>query len=292
MPSPADPAGGYVLDWEKAADRTVPANAPPGWAKEYNSNLVHTDGHYQVELHAWLRFIFRSWVRTRTKAAWIPDAIKRRIVTSLVRFPIVKPPRTRGGLWCVRFQLEKTDPVINSGTRAELTAGFEPVGAERWYGFSIYLPTDWQFDQAAEIVTQWHQHWDIGTSPPLAIQTHKGNWEISQNWEGPNGIIYANTPIGPYQTDRWTDWVVHVRWSAGANGLLEIWKDGQPVTGFSPKNGKNNYTDPAHGNYMKFGIYKWAWSQGKPSDTSRRVMFYDELRIADQTGTYGTVRPR
>jgi hypothetical protein len=196
------------------------------------------------------------------------------------------PEPVRGGAVSARFELQKSDPVINNGTRAELTAPFEPVGAERWYGFSVYLPTSWAYDQSAEIVTQWHQHWDVGSSPPLALVTRKGNWEISQNWEG----YEQQTVVGTYQTGRWTDWVFHVKWSAGADGVVQIWKDGQPVAGFGNRIGKNTYQS-SYGNYMKIGIYKWDWSQGNPSDTVRRVMYHDELRVADGSGSYEAVAP-
>jgi len=240
-----------VLDWESAAQRAMPAAAPPGWAREYDPSIRH-GGEPQL------------------RAAHGPEE------------PV------RAGGWSARFQLYKTDPVINHGTRAELSAGFEPVGAERWYGFSIYLPYTWVPDRAAEIVTQWHQHWAIGSSPPLAIQTHNGQWEISQNWEG----YQADTPVGAYATGCWTDFVVHLKWSAGADGVLDIYKDGVPVPGFYHKHGKNTYDDPRQGNYMKVGIYKWAWSQHRPSDTSRRVMYFDALRVADEHGSYGAVAPR
>jgi hypothetical protein len=198
----------------------------------------------------------------------------------------------RAGLYSARFALERGDPVINNGVRCELSAGFEPVGAERWYGFSIYLSSIWKTDRAADIVTQWHQHWSIGTSPPLSIGTRDGQWLISQNWEGPH---YSNTPIGSYQKSTWTDWVVHVKWSAGSDGLLTIWKNGQPVPGFNNKQGKNTYSDTQHGNYMKIGIYKWPWNPnwtGVQSDVDERRMYYDELRMADQRGSYDAVKPR
>jgi hypothetical protein len=250
--SPSAPGQGvYVLNWENPASRSVPEAAPPGWAKEYRPDVRHGD---------------EPQLRTANRS---------------------KEP-VRCGRWSARFQLYKDDPVINNGARAELSADFEPVGAERWYGFSIYLPDTWAYDQSAEIVTQWHQHWDIGSSPPLSIITRKGQWEISQNWEGP---FYSSTPVGAYQTGRWTDWVVHVKWSAGEGGVLNIWKDGKPVPGFFQKQGKNTHLDPRHGNYMKIGIYKWDWSQGKPSSTTRRIMYYDELRIAAGPNRYKQVIP-
>jgi hypothetical protein len=82
-----------------------------------------------------------------------------------------------------------------------------------------------------------------------------------------------------------------VNWSAGGDGRLSIWKDGQPVPGFTNKQGKNTYNS-TYGNYMKIGIYKWAWSQGKPSDTTERHMYHDALRIADGSGSYAAVAPR
>ncbi len=249
---PSTAAAGVLtaLDWEPSAQQTVPAQPPPGWAAEYRRDLVHPDtGEPQVRI------------------ARAPEPV-------------------RGGTASARFELHRTDPVINNGTRAELTAPFEPKNAERWYGFSIYLPASWVPDRSAEIVTQWHQHWDLGGSPPLALVTRGGNWEISQHWEGHGRQSVA----GRYETDRWTDWVFHVRWSTGADGLVQVWKDGRPVAGFENRIGRNTY-DSSYGNYMKIGIYKWDWSQKKPSDTSRRVMYHDELRVADGSGDYATVAP-
>ena len=248
--SPAIPGAAYVLDWENPADRTLPAAPPSGWVKEYDPS-VRRGGEPQI------------------RTAHTP----------------VEP--VRSGQWSARFQLYKGDPVIHGGTRAELAAGLEPVNAERWYGLSIYLPYTWTNDRSAEIVTQWHQHWDICCSPSLAIQTRKGQWEIGQSWDGYN----KSTPIGPYQTGRWTDWVVHVKWSAGGSGVLDIWRDGRPVPGFFNKIGTNTYRSST-GNYLKIGIYKWDWSQNHPSDTTRRVMYVDELRVSDSRGSYRAVAPR
>ncbi|WP_198681174.1 polysaccharide lyase family 7 protein [Lentzea terrae] len=191
------------------------------------------------------------------------------------------PEPVRAGASAVRFELDRNNPGPQDGPRAEL-AGDE-LGGERWYGFSIYLPESWKADRAADIVTQWHHTLNTG-SPPLAIETQGGNWRISQNWEDSE----KDTPVGAYQVGRWTDWVVHVRWSAGSDGLLEIWKDGVPVPGFEHKTGKNSYRDPRA--YMKIGIYKWPWKD-QQSDTTNRVMYHDELRIADASGSYQQVAP-
>jgi hypothetical protein len=279
--TPSDPgAGGYVLDWEDEQGHLPPGKPPAGWNPQF--------------------------VPGRVRIAAIGDG---------------EP--VRGGRYSARFELLKDDQ-FKRHARSELAATPpEPVpqpgqtGTERWYGFSIYLPaapeTDrWKPDQASDIVTQWHQA-DAdprGGSPPLAILTGKdlkdpagprGCWYISQrNWNVANDTI--STRIGPYEPElgRWTDWVVHVKWSAMENdpeAFVKIWKNGAEVfdwrkgTDLFEKTGRRN-SSIGYGNYMKIGIYKWPWSQGKPSDTDRRVMYHDELRIADQRGSYEAVAPK
>lgn len=188
----------------------------------------------------------------------------------------------RAGDHAARFELDRNDPGSTGGPRAELSG--EVLTGEHWYGFSIYLPDSWAPDRAAEIVTQWH-HTGLTGSPPLAIETQGGNWRVSQNWDGHE----VDTPVGAYETGKWTDWVVHITWSSGNDGRLQIWKDGEPVPGFEDKRGQNSWDDEKA--YMKVGIYKWPWGQGQESDTDNRVMFHDEVRIADASGSYEQVAP-
>jgi hypothetical protein len=266
--SPSLPGAGYRLGWENRSDWTVPDGPPPGWAAEYLPSVRHADGEPQVR------------------------------VASIARHEPV-----RDGQRSVRFDLAKADPPLHNGSRAELGAEdpVEPPGVERWYGFSIYLPRTWVADRAPEVVAQWHQsggECSAGCSPPLSIITQRGQWVISQNWQrshAPGDWYFSDTAIGAYRTGHWTDWVVHVKWSVAGDGLLEIWKGGRPVSGFAHKLGRNDdygERDAGRGNYFVIGIYKWPWSQGQTSDTTRRVLYTDALRIADARGSYKTVVPR
>jgi hypothetical protein len=191
---------------------------------------------------------------------------------SIVRVPA--PVRSGGA--SARFELERGDPVINHNTRAELASPIEPLGAELWYAVSIFLPSDWTPDRSQEIVAQWHQYYTIDGEPPLAIATQDGQWEIQTARDGHSGTAR----VGAYRTGVWTDWLVHARFSADGTGLTQIWRDGEPVPGFADLRGPNTYRSP-YGIYLKVGLYKWDWSQHNPSDTTRRVMYLDELRIAD-----------
>ena len=254
-PTPSAPGTGYTLDWEN----TAVGLPPPNWVAQYNTSKV-------------------------------------RMASTANGDPV------RAGQRSVRFQLDQSDPALHNGKRAELAATpEEPAGAERWYGFSTYLPSSWVPDSAGDVVTQWHQSDRVsncgtqGCSPPLSIGTKNGQWVISQSWQNYIGNIndwsFSNTPIGAYQTGRWTDWVVHVKWSAkdSPDATLEIWKDGALVWN-KPGLRNDDFPDGTYGNYMKFGIYKWPWMNG-PSDTTSRVLYYDELRIADGSGSYAAVSP-
>jgi len=194
-------------------------------------------------------------------------------VNSLARF----------GSYSLRFELRKTDGDIGWSKRAEAcryTKSEPAQKCERWYAASTYLPSDYTTDPSPELVTQWHT--DAG-SPPLALWTHNGQWRIT---------IFGKyqTKLGNYEKNKWVDWVYHVKWSAGADGLIEIWKDNKLVF---TKVGANIYSNSIGGAYMRVGIYKWPWKSGSnpASTTTKRVMYIDEVRIGGENATYYDVAP-
>ncbi|MBC7791529.1 MAG: heparin lyase I family protein [Anaerolineae bacterium] len=224
----------------------------------------------------------------------------------------VQQEMQRSGLYSARAELRATDPVAGASKRSELrvTSGniVGGVGSERWYGLRIYIPDSWQVDVNREdyqILAQWHNLPDteLGeryTPPPLAIWIDKGEWSIWNYWD-PNAVseLTKGAPAAPggrmvlwrgaFSRGRWTDWVVHVKWSYGADGLLEIWKDGQRVVS---RTGPNTYND-RRPLYFMAGIYKWMWSNpGGVWSQPTRVAYFDDLRIAGSVGSYAAVAPR
>ena len=205
----------------------------------------------------------------------------------------------RAGKHAVRFRVRKDQPDVAGSKRAELVRDSVPPTAERWYGFSIYLPDDYRIDPTEEIVTQWHAvpDFDEGESwrsPPLALLTENGRWKVNWRWDARKVTPKDNPPasefhdLGPYDRGRWTDWVVHVRWSWGDEGVLEIWKDGQRV--FEHR-GPNAYNDD-RGPYLKIGIYKWLYKQAPDkATTTERVLFMDEVRVGGPDAGYKDVSP-
>lgn len=184
----------------------------------------------------------------------------------------------RSGKFSTRYELNKTDPDIYASKRTEAAraSNDEPTLAERWYGASYY-PKDWVNDPAPELVTQWQSL--KGVSPPLALWSNNGNWEV---------VLFgvSHKVIGALESNKWTDFVFHVKWSTGADGLIEIWKDGIKQPSISGANTYSGYP----GNYMKNGIYKWPWAHPDKytSKTTKRVIYIDDVRIGS---SYKDVAP-
>jgi hypothetical protein len=206
------------------------------------------------------------------------------------------PDPVRAGARSARFELNQADPISRNSKRTELAAGSDPENAERWYGFSIFLPQGWVVDNnSSEVLTQWHQSYPIPNplfegSPPLALGVRGLNWVISRRkWEDLAATETVPIYTTPWAMERWTDWVFHVVWRSATDGVIEVWKDGSAAPVFSQAGIQTKFPDN-QGNYTKFGIYKWDWVNG-PTATSQRVIFYDELRIADQTGSREAVSP-
>lgn len=214
---------------------------------------------------------------------------------------IVNSP-TRAGKHAVKFTLKKGDPEVARKPRAELRKGTVPANSERWYGFSNYLPKDWVNDPSYEITAQFPSKPDSsledGRSPALTLAVYEDKWRVSNRWD-PKQITKNRNPrpeggskgwsLGEIEKGKWTDWVFHVKWSSQSDGLLEVWKDGKLVV---RKTGPNTYNDK-RGPYLKLGIYKPQW-EDKPelSRATKRVIYFDEVRIGDASASYKDVVPK
>ena len=192
------------------------------------------------------------------------------------------------GSQSVRFELHRSDPVVSSGVRSEITRGadYTPPSAERWIAGSFYLPAaEYARDPAPDSIVQWH-HASSGGSPPLALWVRAGRLQIVHSLDA-TGTNFAYDDFGAADNDVWINVVFHVRW-ATTGGLLEVFRNGMRLVNYS---GPTTYDLP-DGNYLKLGIYKWPWLPSVGGSTvDQRVLFVDDLRIGDEMATYDDVAP-
>jgi hypothetical protein len=225
---------------------------------------------------------FRGNFESGDLKGWTPEVPAReaaRVVTSPVR----------AGRYALRIEWRADWPKVNNGLRSEITrenAGGAAHHPDRWFTFSLLLPEDWEIDPVSQdVVVQWHQTPDreLGEgwrSPPLALCILGDRFHFEALWDarqvtpqsGPQGKVVLDA--GPIERGRWVDWAVHVHWSYGEDGLLEVWRDGtRAVT----RRGPLGFNDRRE-TFFKTGIYKWVSTENGTSAVTRRVLYVDEVR--------------
>lgn len=206
---------------------------------------------------------------------------------------IVSSP-TRSGAGAAKFTLYYPD------IRAEknkFSAG--SPGKERWFGFSTYIPTTWKDHDNLTIVAQIKGMPDTGEahrSPFLSFEIRNGVWTLYNRWDsnlisqpdqyGSGGTIKTKLVYsGSYAKGRWTDWVIHAKWSYNKDGLLELWKNGTKLGSWIAPNCYNDIEHPFH---FKIGMYKPGYNSSHPSPL---VIYHDEVRIGNENARYADVAP-
>ena len=186
--------------------------------------------------------------------------------------------------------------------RTEVSGPGTEVGREYWYGFSIFLPEEYTPDRIWEIVAQWHgvPDFDAGEkyrNPVMALSTTSGHWGWVTRWDAKRNTFESgqrqyggtnNYDLGPCEKDTWTDWVVHVKWSYGPDGILQVWKNGKKVI---DADGPNAFNDE-RGPYFKMGLYKgWRDPERRNDAVGKRVLYHDEFRMGTAEASYDDVAP-
>ena len=207
-------------------------------------------------------------------------------------------PRKGNGV--ARFEFAKTDVInYNNYVRAEIRQPSH-TEAERWYGFSNYLPADFVTDPLAEKIAQWHEvpDFDKGEnwrSPPISFGIENGRYYVQILWAAAavntNSTVDGNRKVdlGPVDKAQWNDWVFHIKFSYQSDGILEIYKNKTKVFSLYGPNSFNDRTYP----YFKIGIYKWGWNGwASYSPESKRVLYYDEVRIGNAKSNLTEVSPK
>ena len=194
----------------------------------------------------------------------------------------------RAGSKSMRIELRRGDPLVSSSARAEIqpnAGSSNSASSEAWFGFSMYVPSDWFVSTNPESPIQFHQAPYVDGSEPVGFWIDGANFEMMITKGKNAGNTYIKGPA--VKKGAWNDVVLHVKWDAGSNGIVEAWVNG---TQFADYKGITNY--PGQGYYTKVGAYKWYWQDPSTKDNgSKRVYYFDEFRIGNASATYNDVAP-
>jgi hypothetical protein len=221
---------------------------------------------------------------------WVWDRARRGSIV------VVSEP-VRKGRFAARFEVAPGDRAAYK-ERAELKIGDRELervrgapGRELWYGWSLFVPDGYPDAPGGEfhIVAQWHHRPEVAAGersevagpPPLALRLVSRAGNRTLILVGRDSPRASTRTLGTRALRRgvWADLVFHIRWSAGGDGFVEGWLDGEPFTG-GKQNGPTLYG--AVSNYLRLGLYR-----GQGFATTNQV-FYDEVRIGD---SYASVAP-
>ena len=218
------------------------------------------------------------------------------------RIKIVDAPGLNAGYHAVRFAVRRAP----NSFRSEIALPHEPGFQERWYGERIFVPQDWIFDsnRGVDIVMQWHAipgNWRA-TFPNLQISIGNTNWYIRQSYGAAQTKPTRTEKIldDPVQPGFWVSWVIHAKWSAGDDGLLQIWKDGKRVLDIK---GTNTYSTIGveYTPYLKTGIYHPEWNLKTPDRlkafdnenplATNKVIYAADIKIGNEHAKFEDVSP-
>ena len=209
--------------------------------------------------------------------------------------PQVSTTHKKSGKYSGDFTLTRN---MSTSYRTEAVFGKDShfsLGKEYWISFN-YRYEDWKNDKSAEFApfqlhtrpSKWDKKCEIISSAAATAPFYM----ISKNGKASFATYKGKTLwSGPIQQKQWLNMVVHFKISASNDGFIEAWKDGVKL---GRVNGPNHTASDKCGKmkapFLKVGIYKWDWRPGrKATNTTRRQLFIDDLKIATGTDGYSLV---
>ncbi|MGV3502235.1 MAG: polysaccharide lyase [Adhaeribacter sp.] len=213
-------------------------------------------------------------------------------------FAVVGSPVFKGDR-AARFALSDTSSMVSQGTRAEVTIVKEAVQKEMWYSFAAFFPSSgYAYDSEKEIISQWHQASDThlgekSQSPASQLVVSKDRFTFDTGFNDAavsKGVLVESRQkidLGPVVKDTWHSFVFHFVHSYQSDGLVEVWHNGVKILSHSGGNMYNNAVMPK----WKLGIYKWKWNGDGTTDTHKRVLYFDNIKVGNAQASLAEMMP-
>ncbi|MBD1388768.1 heparin lyase I family protein [Neiella sp. HB171785] len=178
------------------------------------------------------------------------------------------------------------------------------MGAEAWFGFSFYFPSDGTADELNNwLFFQIHGSADKrlkekSRNPPFSLtltpEGMRGNWkwdpdQLSTTRKGKGTEHFVIPGAKSDYLDRWVDFVLHVKvdYTEAKTGFLELWIDGNKV--LDQHNIQFGYNDDK-GIYPSWGMY---FNGNLDVMKNDHYLYLDAIKMSDHPkATYQTVAPQ
>jgi Polysaccharide lyase len=208
------------------------------------------------------------------------------------KFSLCNPPYdgmvsdsfARSGTKSARFEVRTTDTICGYSIRAELYNYLTP-GFTFWTAFSEYIP-EWSASDVRELHGQMHDKGKLG-SPLWGLWVDEDRWKFAQAFDTleTGTQIQFKHDLGPVKKGVWTDWVIYNKFRLDPTGEIKVWRNGELVLELHGANYNmvNGEYQPVP--YFKFGIYKWTWKKHDTGNVTKRVLYMDDVKMADSTAT-------
>ncbi len=188
--------------------------------------------------------------------------------------------------------------VNRCGERSELRMKKTKIGQTYWYGWSMYLPPDWQdTSEGMDIFSQWatyptprNGNFTCGANGSYIVR-NGSNVVFKFQHKGDSTDIQCDRYTLAKISDirgKWVDFVMQVKWTGDKDGFMKLWmKTGDGA--YAQKvdyQGRTYWNDEGEGPYFKTGLYK-----GDPNfkGPAPRYLYTDEYRLGDSSSSFAEV---
>ncbi|WP_114782363.1 polysaccharide lyase [Botryobacter ruber] len=200
------------------------------------------------------------------------------------------------GKRAIRFEIRKEQPLVGSGAkiRSEVTIikGTEDTRFTKdiWYSFAVYFPSvGFEYDDTRDCLNQWYENGKNETT--IRAEKDKVYLEVTPA-AGADLKVYdllsSNSGIGSGASvlstftsipkNQWHEFTFHFIHSEGADGLIEVFRNGVKIHHITGRNIHLEYPK------WKLGLYKTSFLDGS-SPHSSRVVYFDNIRVGKAGAT-------
>ena len=184
------------------------------------------------------------------------------------------------------------------GNRSELSMDKTEIGGTYWYGWSVFVPSDWgDSANGFDIIAQWatypsprNGNFSCGANGSY-ITRNDDTFIFKFQYQGDNSDVQCDRyPLATVAEMRgkWVDYVVQAKWTGNNDGFLKLWQkigDGS----YSQKvnyQGRTFWNDEGSGPYFKMGLYR-----GSQNTSPNSTIYTDEYRLGDASSSFEEVAP-